>query len=240
MSDKKLSIPEISALVVLMVEAKEVSNPELKEHHGLTLDGKARRHLNELKLVDSWKDGRAYAHVLTDLGWARMAEELHAGTVPLLPGSAGAMARALLIGLQGFMKRTDHRLADIFQPRNDSDAGDSSVPAAESEVEVSTPAAVAASPAPAATSTPDIEARVRAAYTELAREPGTWVSLTKIRPLLGDATRAEVDDVLTLMNRMPGVNIVPESNQKTLTQQDRDAAVTIGDQAKHFLSIEVR
>lgn len=114
------------------------------------------------------------------------------------------------------------------------------MPATESEVEVSTPAAVATPPASAATSMPDIEARIRTAYTELAREPGTWVSLTKIRPLLGDATRAEVDDVLTLMNRMPGVNIVPESNQKTLTQQDRDAAVTIGDQAKHFLSIEVR
>ncbi|WP_162642257.1 hypothetical protein [Streptosporangium sp. 'caverna'] len=241
MSDKKLSVPELSALVVLMVEADEVSNPELKERYGLTLTGNERLHLNDLKLVDSRKVKRgAYAHVLTDLGWARMTEELHAGTVPVLPGSAGAMARALLIGLQRFMKRTDHRLADIFQPSNDSDAGDSSVPATEPEVEVSTPAAVAASPAPAATSTPDIEARVRAAYTELAREPGTWVSLTEIRPLLGDATRAEVDDVLTLMNRMPGVNIVPESNQKTLTQQDRDAAVTIGDQAKHFLSIEVR
>ncbi|MEV6861372.1 hypothetical protein AB0M44_10255 [Streptosporangium subroseum] len=115
MSDKKLSVPELSALVVLMVEADEVSNPELKERYGLTLTGNERIHLNDLKLVDSRKVKRgAYAHVLTDLGWARMTEELHAGTVPVLPGSAGAMARALLIGLQGFMKRTDHRLADIF------------------------------------------------------------------------------------------------------------------------------
>jgi hypothetical protein len=243
MSDKKLSVPELSALVVLMVEADEVSNPELKERYGLTLTGNERIHLNDLKLVDSRKVKRgAYAHVLTDLGWARMTEELHAGTVPLLPGSAGAMARALLIGLQRFMKRTDHRLADIFQPHDNSDAGASPVPATEPgvDIEVSTPAEVAASPTSAATPMPDIEARIRTAYTELAREPGTWVSLTKIRPLLGDATRAEVDDVLTLMNRMAGVNIVPESNQKTLTQQDRDAAVTIGDQAKHFLSIEVR
>ena len=151
------------------------------------------------------------------------------------------MARALLIGLQRFMKRTDHRLADIFQPLDDSDAGDSSVPATEPEVRgVHAGRGGGFSRCRAATSMPDIEARIRAAYIELAREPGTWVSLTKIRPLLGDATRAEVDDVLTLMNRMPGVNIVPESNQKTLTQQDRDAAVTIGDQAKHFLSIEVR
>ena len=42
MSDKKLSVPELSALVVLMVEAEEVSNPELKERHGLTLDGEER------------------------------------------------------------------------------------------------------------------------------------------------------------------------------------------------------
>jgi hypothetical protein len=253
MSDKKLSIPEISALVVLMVEANEVSNPELKERYGLTLDGKARRHLNELKLVDSWKDGRAFAHVLTDLGWARLTEELHAGTIPALPGSAGAMARALLIGLQRFMARTDHRLADVFQPHADSDAGASSVSAAEPEVstadpevDIEMPAPVAVAVSPAATATPepksasDVEARIRAAYDELAREPGTWVSLTKIRPLLGDVTRTEVDDVLTLMNRMLDVNIVPESNQKTLSQQDRDAAVTIGDQDKHFLSIEAR
>jgi hypothetical protein len=223
MPDTKLSVPEISALVVLMVEAQEVSNPNLQERHGLTLSGKARLHLNDLKLVDSWKEGRAFMHVLTDAGRARLSEELQAGTIPALPGSAGAMARALLIGLQGFMKRTNHNLSDIFQPHDDSVVSASPAPTAEPEMVPEL----------------DVEGRIRAAYTELAPEPGTWVILTKLRPLLGDVTRAEVDDVLTRMNRMPDVNIVPESNQKTLTQQDRDAAVTIGDQEKHLLWIGV-
>ena len=56
MSDKGLSLPEFSALVALAIEAREITNPELaKLHNGLTIDGERRRKLNELKLVDSWK-----------------------------------------------------------------------------------------------------------------------------------------------------------------------------------------
>lgn len=308
MPDRALSLPEVSALVVLMVEAREISNPELKARYGLTLDGKARLRMNDLKLVDSWKQGRAYVHMLTDAGWARLAEEFQTGTVPAPTGSAGAMIRALWAGLQGFLERTDHRLADVFQPRDVSVSPASPEPApapepatapaaapvpataagseptpepvtasqpvtalhSEPEREPITmtgptsepgpvtalmpasepgsvmatgpaPEAVAvAGPTPGPEAEADIEVRVRVAYSELAGEPGTWVSLTKLRPLLGDVSRAEVDDMLRRMNRMPDVNIVPESNQKTLTPQDREAAVTIGDQDKHLLSIGVR
>ncbi|MEU0517753.1 hypothetical protein [Streptosporangium sp. NPDC006007] len=324
MPDRALSLPEVSALVVLMVEAREVSNPELKARYGLTLDGKARLRMNDLKLVDSWKQGRAYVHMLTDAGWARLAEEFQTGTVPAPTGSAGAMIRALWTGLQGFLERTDHRLADVFQPRDVSASPTSTepaptpepvtppepapapVPATAAEPEptpepvtlsqpvttsqpvtasqpitalnseperepitmtqptaepgpvaalmpASEPGSVMATgptpetetetvagPAPGPETETDIEVRVRVAYSELAGEPGTWVSLTRLRPLLGDVSRAEVDDMLRRMNRMPDVNIVPESNQKTLTQQDREAAVTIGDQDKHLLSIGVR
>lgn len=304
MPDRALSLPEVSALVVLMVEAREVSNPELKARYGLTLDGKARLRMNDLKLVDSWKQGRAYVHMLTDAGWARLAEEFQTGTVPAPTGSAGAMIRALWTGLQGFLERTDHRLADVFQPRDVSASPTSTEPAptpepvtppepapapvpataaepeptpepvtlsqpvtasqpitalnSEPEREPITMTQPTAEPGPVAALMPasepgsvmatgptpetetDIEVRVRVAYSELAGEPGTWVSLTRLRPLLGDVSRAEVDDMLRRMNRMPDVNIVPESNQKTLTQQDREAAVTIGDQDKHLLSIGVR
>nr|WP_260408164.1 ADP-ribosyltransferase [Planomonospora venezuelensis] len=41
-----------------------------------------------------------------------------------------------------------------------------------------------------------------------------------------------------MLNRQPDARIVPEENQKTLTQADRDAAVVIGDQHKHFISLE--
>jgi hypothetical protein len=202
---EKLSLPEISALLVLMSEAREISNPELKTLYGLTLDGKERRNLNDLKLVDSSKRGRAFAHELTDTGWARLAEEIHAG-IAFPTGSMGAALRALLVGLERFRERSDQRYAEIFAREPFG----------------------------------DIEAQIRTAYTELSDKPGAWVSLTELRPLLGEATRAEIDDMLTRMNRMPDVNIIPESNQKTLSQRDREAAVIIGDQDKHLISIGAR
>lgn len=240
MPDRALTFSELSVLVVLMVEAREVPNPEIKERHGgMSLDGKARRHLNDLKLVESRKQGRSYAHTLTDAGWARVAEEFRAGTIPAPRGTAGAMARALATGIQAFLERTDHLLAEVFQPR------DESAPPPETAVKAAVETTVETAPEsrPGARQeqrAADVEARIRTAYTELAPEAGAWVSLTRLRPLLGDVARAQVDDVLTLMNRMPDVNIVPESNRKALSPQDREAAVTIGDQEKHLLSIGAR
>ncbi|WP_329087407.1 hypothetical protein [Streptosporangium sp. NBC_01469] len=250
MPDKALSLPEITALLVLMVEAREISNPELQERHGLTITGDPRRNLNELKLVESRKGRRgAFVHVLTDAGWACLTDELRAGiVVPERSGSAGIALRAVLSGVQGFMERTDHSLADVFAENPDP------APAASSDDPASTPAAspddsasttssddsAPSSVAPPVSVAPDVEERIRAAYRELAAKPGAWVSLTKVRPLLGEVARATVDEALVRMNRMPDVNIVPESNQKTLSREDRDAAVTIGAQEKHLLWIEAR
>ncbi|GAA1308018.1 hypothetical protein Psi02_65930 [Planotetraspora silvatica] len=207
MSDTNLSLPEVAALVVLMVEAGEIANPDLAERYGLTLDGKRRLRLNELKLVDSWKQGRAYVHVLTDAGWARVAEEFRAEAISAraaggqLKGSPGPIIRALIGGVQGFMERTDRRLSDVFGPVS------------------------------------NVEALIREAYAELVMEPGGWVSLTELRVLLRDVARTKVDETLRRMAAMPDVDVVPESNQKALTRRDREAALVIGDQDKHLLAI---
>ncbi|WP_440071287.1 hypothetical protein [Streptosporangium sp. OZ121] len=234
MPDKALSLPEIAALLVLMIEAREISNVELKERHGLTLTGKPRQNLNDLKLVESRKEGRAFVHVLTDAGWACLTDELRAGIViPQRSGSAGTALRAVLSGLQGFMERSGHSLADVF--------AENTIPATTMSSDAPAPAVSSNDPAPSsATPTPDVEERIRAAYRELTTKPGAWVSLTKLRPLLGEVTRARVDETLVRMNRMPDVNIVPEADQKKLSKEDRDAAVTIGEQEKHLLWIEAR
>lgn len=235
MPDKALSLPEIAALLVLMIEAREISNVELQERHGLTLTGIPRRNLNDLKLVESRKEGRAFVHVLTDAGWACLTDELRAGIViPQRSGSAGTALRAVLSGLQGFMERSGHSLADVFAESTDPATTSSSGDPAPTTASSGDPAPSAATPAP------DVEERIRAAYRELASKPGAWVSLKEIRPLLGDVTRATVDEALVRMNRMPDVNIVPEANQKKLSREDRDAAVTIGEQEKHLLWIEAR
>jgi hypothetical protein len=64
-----------------------------------------------------------------------------------------------------------------------------------------------------------------------------WVSLTTVRPNLAAWTREEQDAALRQIERLADVNLVPESNQKILTAEDRAAAVEIGDQDKHLIWI---
>jgi hypothetical protein len=83
-----------------------------------------------------------------------------------------------------------------------------------------------------------IEDRIRHAYASLTPRPGGWVSLTRLRAELADASLAEVDAALHTLYRIPGVSLIPEENQKVLTAADRDAAIVIGDQDKHLIAIE--
>jgi hypothetical protein len=84
----------------------------------------------------------------------------------------------------------------------------------------------------------DVEALIRDAYKQLRKEPRGWVSLTKLRPLLPGLPREEVDAALHRMNRIKGVNFVPESNQKVLSAEDRRSTVRIGNEDKLLLSID--
>ncbi|MFF0312413.1 hypothetical protein ACFYSC_33700 [Streptosporangium sp. NPDC004379] len=229
MTEKEFQLPEMAVLVVLMAETEGISNPELQERYGLKLDGKSRKKLNDLKLVESRKQGRAFVHTLTDHGWARMGEMIEAG-IPLPSGSAGAMCRVLLTGLSRFLTRTGQAPADFFHPGSDLyPGGDEDGPLEEAPDGAGPPAGEA-----------DVTERIRAAYAELAPRPGARVGLARLRPLLGGFTRDEVDRALKGMIHLPEVSIVPENNQKTLTPEDRAAAVVIGDQDKHLISIGAR
>ncbi|KQY09064.1 hypothetical protein ASD37_00820 [Mycobacterium sp. Root135] len=84
----------------------------------------------------------------------------------------------------------------------------------------------------------DVESQVRAAYVKLAARAGGWVDLVRLRAELPDVTKSELDDALTQMQRQPGVSLIPEENQKTLTDEDHAAAVDIGNRARHLIAIE--
>jgi hypothetical protein len=84
----------------------------------------------------------------------------------------------------------------------------------------------------------DLEARVREAYVGLAARAGGWVDLVRLRGELPDVSRHDLDAMLAQMYRIPGVSLVPEANQKTLTAEDHAAAVSIGNEAKHAIAIE--
>jgi hypothetical protein len=84
---------------------------------------------------------------------------------------------------------------------------------------------------------PDPEAAVRAAYAEVAAAPGEWVGLADLRRRLAGVPREEVDATLDQMFGTPGVRLVPEDDQKSLTARDRAAAVRIGAKDVHLLAI---
>jgi hypothetical protein len=86
---------------------------------------------------------------------------------------------------------------------------------------------------------PNLDAQIRSAYAQLATEPKAWVSLARLRPLFADVDRSDLDAALRELEKAPDVNIVPESNRKTLREADKSAALRIGGQDKHLLAIGV-
>lgn len=212
----KLKPLQIAALVVLMAEAREISNPELKQLAGFDLTGKERTGLVDMKLIESRKvAGNALAHQLTDEGW-RTCKNLVEAVAQPRGNNLGRALYVLLGDLQHSLARLRMSHADFFT--------------ADDEAEAPT------HPEPGT----DLESRIRAAYDSLATEPGGWVSLAELRPQLGAAKRSDVDEMLRRLARTPGVHLIPVANLKSLNKQDRDAAVRIGDEDTHALSIEDR
>ncbi|GAA4197135.1 hypothetical protein [Microbispora amethystogenes] len=246
MPDKPLSQRETAILLLLMAEAREFTNPELEDQYGFEIKKPERERLQQLGFIAVGKRGRSFTHTLTEDGWKR-ANTLFSEGIPmsivLAPRVLEAVVRAMVSGLNRHMQRNGSRATDIF--------GREPAGAAPTEQTPSTPvgrtdAAPAApvTPAPAvnasAYSLDDIETMIRKEYAQLADKPNVWVSLTRLRPLLGDAPRDKVDATLRQMIAQPDVHIVPESNQKSLTDDDRNASVVIGDQSKHLIMIGAR
>lgn len=115
MPDDRLSLGERCALLVLMAEARELTNAELHATAGITIDGRNRRRLNALGLVSSVLVGRAFVHELTDRGAVWCAEELTSGRPPR-SGAAGGALYAVLASLARHLDSTGHSLADLFAP----------------------------------------------------------------------------------------------------------------------------
>ncbi|GAA5167494.1 MULTISPECIES: hypothetical protein [Amycolatopsis] len=114
---ERLNHKQTAAMFTLMVLAKAVSNTELKEAVGFTLDGQDRVRLNDLKLVDSRREGnRPFTHELTERGWAWCGEELGARTPPP-PHPRSTLVPALYAMLAGFAEylgQSGLRLVDVF------------------------------------------------------------------------------------------------------------------------------
>ena len=112
MHHDELSARERAVVFTLLSAARKVSNAELQALVGIRLQGKMRRRLNELKLVESERRGRWFVHELSEAGWRWCADELAAG-----PGDvATSLERSLYLVLgmfERYMSAARLSLADV-------------------------------------------------------------------------------------------------------------------------------
>jgi hypothetical protein len=223
MIDTQLSLPERAVLLALSTFVGEVSNNDLRERYGFALDGKDRIRLAECGYVSSRRStelpGRPFVHELTDLGWRRARQEFDAGA----PANATKGYRLLYGVLNCFaryMAREDRVLADVVL------MGDVDAKGSERSSGVQMPEPIVA------------ETRIRVAYADLVDKPGVPVRLLSMRERLGDLPSEEFDAALIRLAHERGVFLEPEPKLRSLTDADRRAAVRVGGEAKHLLSIE--
>ena len=190
MHHDELSARERAVLFALLSAARKLSNAELQALIGIRLDGKERRKLNDLKLVESEKPGRWFVHELSDAGWRWCADELAAGP----EGRPTSLERSLYLMLGMFdryMAAARLSLADVASldlkarpagrhKRRDTAEGDG-----------------------------DLTARVAAAYQALTPGPGEFVRLWELRERLADIPRPALDGALGAMFTARRVNLHP-------------------------------
>ena len=219
MHHDELSARERAVLFALLSAARKLSNAELEALIGIRLEGKARRKLNDLKLVESEKPGRWFVHELSDAGWRWCADQLAAGP----EGRPTSLERSLYLVLgmfERYMTAARLSLADLASldlkarpagrhKRRDTAEGDG-----------------------------DLTLRVEAAYQALAPGRGEFVKLREVRERLADIPRPALDATLGTMFTARRVNLVPQSNQQALTAADRESSLRIGGEHKHLISIE--
>jgi hypothetical protein len=214
MTNVSLSLPERSALLALMTFVDKASNPDIQARYNFTIDKKVRERLAGADLIIAYqaKDLRgAFVHELTEEGWRHCRGELTA-EVPKGAQKSYRLLYGVLQCLNAFMIRSRLEMADVFVPNG--------VPEN--------------SPPP---STGDVEEQIQSAYDSLVSRPGGWISLTRLRGALSQVSRQDVDEALMRLDLQPQIYLIPEANQKTLTAADRKAAIHIGGEDKHLLSI---
>lgn len=224
-SAPSLTPNQILALVVLMTEARELTNNELKELAGFSLTGADNTKLEKLGLVKTDRSHRPYSHQLEDKGW-HLVRELHTNPPPKAGGSAVRSLFTVLANVHRALDRLRISHAEFFkQSAQVTPVEDVVEPATTGNVEVGN------------VDVGDAEAGIRRAYRDLVRHPGQWVGLADLRDRLPKVDRSEVDEALRAMAQMEGVRIIPVANSKALDSRDRDAALRMGGEDHHALSI---
>lgn len=206
-----LTPTDYAFLILLKIEGREIDNKELAELHGVRLIGGNVARLNGAGYVISETKRRPYRHTLDPKG-AKVLD------LPLALAEDGAEAK------ENKRNEKEQQLwAALSALHNHHLCTGNGAPV----------------PVPVHDGR-RLDERIRSAYADLAAEPGAWVSLSRLRPLFGDVSKAELDKALGNLLNAPDVNLEPEPNQKTLKPEERRAAVRIGGEDRHLLAIGMR
>jgi hypothetical protein len=210
MAEVSLDLSERTVLMALMTLVEEATNADIRERYGFVIERRVREALenSELISVRQLRSG-AYVHELTETGWLWCRAELNAEAPP-----KAAKGYRLFYGLA--------QALDVFLTKSQREIADFFLPATPPET-----------PPP-----PGVDDQIRAVYATLASRPGGWVSLTRLRDALSEIPRDELDEALLRLDLEPRIDLIPEANQKTLSSADREAAIRIGGEDKHLLSID--
>jgi hypothetical protein len=213
--DAHLSPKQLGALIILMAEAREVSNNDLDEIAKFRLVGDEWKSLVDRGLIDVQKVGRGLAFQLTERGW-RYCKQLHDAKVNVGSSTAARSIFVLLGGLHRSLDRLRVSHADFFKQSAEAAP-------IEEAVELSSG---------------DVESRIRAAYQDLVDEPGQWLGLADLRDHLSGLDPSAVNDTLRAMAQMKGVRIIPVANSRALDTRDREAALRMGGEDHNALAID--
>jgi hypothetical protein len=81
------------------------------------------------------------------------------------------------------------------------------------------------------------EDRIIATIRSLAAQPNDLVSLARVRAAIDDVDHAEMTRVLKAMDRARVIQLDPDPNRKALTSAAIEAAIEIGGEPKHLVSL---
>jgi hypothetical protein len=213
----RLTPKQLGALIILMAEAREVSNKDMEEIANFRLTGDEWKTLRDRGLIDVRKVGQVLAFQLTERGW-RFCKQLHEAPVNVGNSTAARSIFVLLGGLHRSLDRLRVSHADFFKQSAEAAPIEDAVESSSVDG--------------------DVESRIRAVYQDLVSEPGQWLGLADLRDHLSGLDPSAVNDTLRAMAQMKGVHIIPAATSKALETRDREAALRMGGEDHHALSID--
>lgn len=214
MSTAQLSAPARQALIALLLFGADATNRMLREKFGVEIDTKPRNQLKAAGLVNvSTPHGNAIVHHLTDEGREYARAEL-GRSAPAGTGTGVRVLYAVANVLDRALQQSGLDLDKLLH----SDAESSE-----------------AGPVPDAPAS--VEDQVLLAYRSLAKRRGDLVSLVRLRQHLADVDRAVLDRTLKAMDRARDIQLEPDPNRRALTAGARAAAILIGGEDKHFITV---